>query len=179
MPYYRIGLFRNANLRGRLFITVFVFWAALCLIAPVSGRAEAWSGEVVQVTDGDSLIVMRGREKVKIRLSGIDAPEHGQPFAEEAKRFLKERVRGKAVQVEEKERDRYGRLVARVRRPGDDEDLSHALVRAGLAWQHKYFSRDAGLKALERAAREQRVGLWSQPDPTPPWVWKHRGERGR
>ena len=41
---------------------------------------EVFSGEVVGVTDGDTVRVMRDRTPVRVRLDGIDAPETRQPF---------------------------------------------------------------------------------------------------
>ncbi|MBF0127029.1 MAG: thermonuclease family protein [Magnetococcales bacterium] len=167
-----------------LFAKVCRFFFALCgnllviggPFLPNPGWAESWMGRVERVVDGDSLVVVRDGERVKVRLSGVDTPEHGQPFAEQARGFARARVEGRTVRVVEKETDRHGRMVAWVTRPGEEE-LGAALVRAGLAWRHAYFSNDAGLKALEKSARERRLGLWSHADPTPPWVWKRRQKR--
>ncbi|MBF0165734.1 MAG: thermonuclease family protein [Magnetococcales bacterium] len=131
---------------------------------------------VVRIVDGDTLEVAGDGRHEKIRLAGIDTPEHGQPFAEEAKAYTTRLVERHKVQVREKERDRYGRLVAWVTRPGHEE-LGASLVRAGLAWRHKYYSRDRHLAELERKARTRGLGLWSDPAPTPPWVWKRDHRR--
>ena len=51
-----------------------------------SQAGEVFSGEVVGVTDGDTVRVMRDRTPVRVRLDGIDAPETRQPFFQRAKR---------------------------------------------------------------------------------------------
>ncbi len=62
------------------------------------------------------------------------------------------------VSVRVKETDRYGRSVAEVFLE-DGRSLNRELVRAGLAWWYRRYSKDASLGVLEQAARENRVGL--------------------
>jgi len=80
---------------------------------------------------------MRDGRSVRIRLEGIDCPERGQAFSARAKQFTSGLVFGKTVTVKVKESDRYGRLVARVIAEG--KDVSHELVKAGLAWHFKKY----------------------------------------
>ena len=76
-----------------------------------------------------------------------------------------------------RETDRYGRTVADVILV-DGRILNHELVRAGLAWRYRKYAPDIGtLAQLEAAARDAKRGLWSQPNPLPPWEWrKTKGE---
>jgi micrococcal nuclease len=48
-------------------------------------------------------------------------------------------------------------------------NLNKALLRAGLAWHYREYSRDPLLTALEMEARAEKKGLWSDPNPIPPW----------
>jgi len=59
----------------------------------------AWSGEVVGITDGDTITVLNSKtlKDVKIRLYGIDTPEKGQAFSKKAKEFTSKLVFGKVV----------------------------------------------------------------------------------
>ena len=57
---------------------------------------------------------------------------------------------GSTSHILPKEKDRYGRLVARVR--VDDTDVSLELARAGLAWHYKKYSSDPELAAAEQRA---------------------------
>ena len=52
------------------------------LIAPLS--AQRFAGCVLEVTDGDTVTVARGRGQVTVRLFGIDAPEGTQPYGAES-----------------------------------------------------------------------------------------------
>ncbi len=59
----------------------------------------SWSGKCVGVLDGDTILVMQGREETKIRLYGIDCPEMGQDFGAKARRFTGKMAFGKTVTV--------------------------------------------------------------------------------
>lgn len=56
----------------------------VALVVPVSAWAD-FPGSVVAVVDGDSITVLRGRDQVKVRLVGIDAPEKAQPSGNRSK----------------------------------------------------------------------------------------------
>ncbi len=113
--------------------------------------AQDFTAKCVGVTDGDTITVLVGTEQMKIRLEGIDTPETGQDFATKAKQFTSSLVFGKHVHILPKEKDRYGRLVARVR--VDDRDVSLELVKAGLAWHYKKYSGDPTLASAKQQAR--------------------------
>jgi endonuclease YncB( thermonuclease family) len=152
-----------------------VLWVALVLLIPAFDAFPAsddFSGKVVGVHDGDTITVLWDRTPVKIRLKGIDCPETGQDFGSRAKSVTSELAFGKVVTVHPTRKDRYGRTVADVILP-DGRILNRELVRRGVAWWYRrYAPHDTSLARLEAEARAARVGLWSQPDPTPPWDWR-------
>ncbi len=45
-------------------------------------------------------------------------------------------------------------------------------------WYRKYAPGDAVLEELEKAAREEWKGLWADPVPIPPWVYR-KARRGQ
>ncbi|MDO9361041.1 MAG: thermonuclease family protein [Polaromonas sp.] len=65
-------------------------------------------------------------------MSGIDAPEKGQPFGSQAKESLSEMVFNKQVVVESDKKDRYRRNVGKVHHAGTDVNLEQ--VKRGMAW---------------------------------------------
>ena len=136
-----------------------------------SALAETFTGQVIGVTDGDTISVLRAGRREVVRLHGIDAPERRQAYGERAKQHAAALAFGKVVAVEAAGRDRYGRLLAEVRLP-DGRSLNQELVRAGFAWWFRRYSTDATLARLESEARGARRGLWSDPAPVPPW--EHR-----
>ncbi|MBF0358374.1 MAG: thermonuclease family protein [Magnetococcales bacterium] len=150
----------------------FLILVAVCSLFASTSHAD-WTGQVVWIQDGDSLIIKNGKKKRTVRLQGIDSPEKGQPYAQEAKRAAINLAKNRIVRVLVKESDRYGRTVAKVILP-DGQNMSHAMVAMGLAWRHIYFAKDPILKTLEAEARKKRLGLWADKNPTPPWVWKRQ-----
>jgi endonuclease YncB( thermonuclease family) len=148
------------------------------------------SGKVVVVTDGDTIKVLDANGKLhKIRLSGIDAPEKGQPFGKASREHLASLVAGKSVRVESSKTDRYGRVLGKIWvQPPDCQDCgrtldaNHAQVLSGMAWWYQYYANQQPLEDRERYksavtdARQRKLGLWSEPEPVPPWAWR-RGER--
>ncbi len=145
-------------------------------MAPRDGL-DTLTGKVVKITDGDTLYVIDANYKEhKIRLSGIDAPERKQAYGLASRKHLAFLVAGKQVTVEYQKRDRYGRIVGKVLLDGIDVCLEQ--VKAGFAWhykkyQHEQSPEDQRLYAdAEIRARNERLGLWRENNPMPPW--EHR-----
>lgn len=69
-----------------------------------------------------------------------------------------------------------GGFTARVYCPSRDGwyDISHRMLELGLAWpQQKCCVSDAVIARAEQA-RARRVGVWSEEEPLPPWVFRSR-----
>ncbi len=136
--------------------------------------AAEFKGRCIAVIDGDSLIVQRKSRPVEIRLWGVDAPEYGQPYRNEAKLFVIKLVLNKRVTVLVHDWDRYTRTIVEIILP-DGRNLGHELVGAGLAWwSERYAPDDEILKQLQTEASEARRGLWSQINPTSPWIFRKK-----
>jgi len=125
-------------------------------------------GKVVKVADGDTITMLRDSEQIKIRLAGIDAPEKAQPFGNVARQSMSEMVFGKEVRVVEQGCDRYGRTIGRVYQ--GDVDVSAEQIKQGMAWVYRKYTKDAALYKLEDEAKQHRLGLWADAEPTPPWT---------
>lgn len=143
--------------------------------------ADTLVGRVVGVIDGDTVdVLVDGRDKYRIRVAGIDAPEKGQAFGQAAKRHMSDLIRGRDAQVEFTKRDRYARIVGVVRLEGRDAGL--ALIQSGLAWHYvKYMSEQSpsdreSYASSESVARRARIGLWSDGTPIPPWDWRRKSK---
>lgn len=86
----------------------------LALILLLAAPAETLTSKVTAITDGDSIKVLHDRTEVTIRLAGIDCPESGQAFGQQAKKQTSDLSFGKTVTVQAKGKDRYGRTLAGV-----------------------------------------------------------------
>ena len=142
---------------------------AVCVSCLVAGAQSALpvqtlvgrtiDARVVRIADGDTLeLVPTGqRERVRVRLEGVDAPELGEDFSRDAQNFLRRLLFDQQIRLIGRDVDRYGRLVARVQIGG--RDASQALLEAGLACQR--FAVDATLAATEAQARTAGRGFWA------------------
>jgi urea carboxylase len=75
----------------------------------------ALQGQVISVSDGDTLTIRtRNHETVKIRLRGIDAPEHDQAYGKQATHALESKLRHRTITIKVHELDDYGRTVGDV-----------------------------------------------------------------
>lgn len=144
-----------------------------------AAAAQPITGRVVEVIDGDTVTVLvQGREQLKVRLAGIDAPERKQAFGQRAKRQLSALVFGKAVTVVGRKQDRYRRLIAKLLVEGQDANLE--MIALGYAWHFKRYELEqspadrVAYAQVEARARAERRGLWADPAPLPPWEFRHR-----
>ncbi|MGF1629174.1 MAG: thermonuclease family protein [Kiloniellaceae bacterium] len=141
-----------------------------------SANASAIVGRAT-VTDGDTLRIREHR----IRLHGIDAPESGQTCQDAAGRdyrcgqkaalALSDKIGQQTVSCEERDVDRYGRIVAVCFAGG--VDLNGWLVGRGWAVAYRRYSRE--YIGAEDEAKSARRGIWDG-EFVQPEAWR-RGER--
>ena len=139
-----------------------------------SAPAYDLSGRVVKVTDGDTITILDAAKKQhEIRLHGIDSPDYPQPYASAAKKVLASLVAGEGVGIDVKDTDRYGRTVGVVHKNNLNVNLQ--MVKSGNAWWYKkYAPFNDDLESAQKHARADKLGLWAEPDPMPPWEWRRR-----
>ena len=132
---------------------------------PVEVEPVAETVTVDRVIDGDTSYLEGGR---RVRYLGINAPERGDPHAEEATLDNRRLVEGKTVRLEfgRSRQDQYDRLKAYVF--AGDTFVNEALLRQG----HAHFSPAAEKKYRERLCQAQEearaagVGIWER---SPEW----------
>ncbi|MFY4731318.1 thermonuclease family protein [Nitrospira sp. BLG_2] len=140
----------------------------------IVGCGDADKYKVVGISDGDTIRILKDNKEVRVRLAGIDCPERGQAFYQQAKSFTSEKCFGKEVKLNiTQASDRYGRVVADVILP-DGTLLCSELVKAGLAWHYTHFSKSKVLEDLQTEAKENKRGLWGDKDPIPPWEYRKK-----
>ncbi len=137
--------------------------------------------KVIKTIDGDTIDVLTDdKETIRLRFNGIDTPERGQPFGNNATKFVSDTVGGKMVRLVTHGEDRYDRTIADIYLPVDDPlvelpdlFLNRELVRRGLAWHYKEYSDDKRLADDEDNARLKKLGLWGgSHKPIAPWDWR-------
>jgi micrococcal nuclease len=126
---------------------------------------------VTKVVDGDTLDLENGE---RIRFSGINTPESGECYYQEAKEKLKSLVGGKEVLLEKDKSDtgKYGRKLRYVYvNESEGKGLvfvNGVLVERGYAKVYDKYKletkRYSQLKKLEKKAIEKNLGVWDCKD---------------
>jgi micrococcal nuclease len=143
----------------------------LFLIYP-SGAFAGFVGPVVSVLDGDTIEVLHNTYPERVRLSGIDCPEKGQAFGSRAKQATSALVFGRDVILQTHGQDKHRRTLADVFL-SDGTHVNHELVKEGWCWWYqKHAPKDLVLQQLEQTAKEDKKGLWAEPNPVPPWLYR-------
>lgn len=143
----------------------------VALLLPLPALAH----QVIGITDGDTIRLLVDRREVKIRLSGIDAPERKQPFGTRSRESLSELCWGKDATYETQDVDRYGRTVAVVYCAG--VNVNRAQVERGMAWVYERYNKDKALPELQEQAKEAKRWLWGDKEPVAPWEWRKSSKK--
>lgn len=137
-----------------------------------SGATGPGEATVVEVVDGDTVVVDLAGSEERVRILGIDTPETHHPdkpvecFGPEAASRTAELLpEGTVVRLERdvELHDRYGRLLAHVVRRPDELRIGNALVEEGYADTLRIppnTSLSAELSAARQRAREDGRGMW-------------------
>ncbi len=136
--------------------------------APVFGQKDQRlitfpkEGTVTTVVDGDTVYLHNGE---RLRYMGINSPEKGQPYYDEARIYNEKMVKGKLVKLEYDgyRFDKYDRILAYVF--VDGKNVSLEMVKNGLAVFNNYEARkpliyqDQLIKAQDEA-KSKKLGIW-------------------
>jgi micrococcal nuclease len=155
--------------RKTLIQRMVMLWCLLMVVP--DGLAADFTGEVIRVLDGDTIEVLHEKKPERIRLYGIDCPEKGQPFGQKAKQATSSLLFGKQVRIESHGRDKHRRTLGTVF--DGALNVNQELIKEGWCWWfRKFVPRDQTLKQLEQEAKEAKKGLWTDPNPVPPWLYR-------
>lgn len=156
-----------------MFNTKSAITALLLVTSGLAAAADTLSGRVVAISDGDTLTILDGSNtQHKVRLAAIDAPEKAQAFGNRAKQALSDICFGKSAVITVVDTDRYGRTVGEVDCLGTS--ANQEMLRLGMAWVYRKYAKGYGhFYAFEDDAKASKRGLWTDPNPVPPWEWRH------
>ncbi len=124
---------------------------------------QSFSGHSYAI-DGDSLKVADN----EVRLFGIDAPEYDQkclnannieyPCGLVAKKYTADLVKNQEVTCYYHVKDFYSRYLAKCYIRG--VEINKELLKNGMAIIYNYQESDGEVKALEKQARDAKIGIW-------------------
>ena len=176
----------------------------ILLLHAAALSADTGSYSLLQIEDGDTLVIELGSRPARVQLLGIDAPEDiANPklikdaertgisqdllldLGRQATRHLQLLIgSAAAVKVEGdlKSTDKYGRVPVVVTLPGEKISLNSSMVQQGYAIALGSFSIGNGdqseLLRLEEQARNNQTGLWqSNPELMQAWSGRSIGTR--
>lgn len=144
------------------------------LLVPAQACAQQFRVKVVSIADGDTFTAInRDNLKLRFRLYGIDAPEKKQAFSNVSKQALSNMIKGKTVIVNVKSTDSWGRPVVVVTTQ-TIKVVGANMIALGMAWHFTRYDQSPHYKALEKKARESKIGLWRDPKPIAPWEYRSK-----
>lgn len=140
-------------------------------ILTVSTTCSALDGKVVGVIDGDTIDLLDANNRThRIRFAETDSPERRQAFGQRAKHHLSQICFGKTARFTPNNQSSYDRLVGYVSCNGVDANLK--MAQDGFAWVDSRYAKTPSLIQAVENAKRQKIGLWSDPNPIPPWMWR-------
>ncbi len=114
---------------------------------------EQFSGRGAGIEDSQTIKVLRDGKMVNVQLYGMEVPARSDTFGPQARRFVSKATLGKIVTVVVHKTEESGTIVGDVLLP-DERNLSHALVKAGLAkWSPEDAPEDKTLQVSADAPR--------------------------
>ena len=126
---------------------------------------------VTAVSDGDTIKCTDTNKSTRIvRLSQIDAPEKKQSFGTASKNALSTLIYKKNVDIKVSGQDQYGRNIGEIFL--GNTNINKVMVSNGFAWAYKEYVTDPEYNALESNARNNRLGLWIEPNPLYPSIFR-------
>lgn len=126
---------------------------------------------VLEVLDGDTIVVDLDGTEETVRLLGVDTPETRDPrrpvqcFGKQASDYTKQMLLGKAVKLvidpSDDNRDSFGRLLRYIYIE-DGTMINERLVYDGYAFAYEKYptARTTMLKQMEADAKKNNRGLW-------------------
>ena len=102
---------------------------------------------------------------------------NGKPYGNRSRQAISELVFGKEVELRPHSIDRYGRTVVQISVGGNDVGIE--MLRQGLVWVYHRYIIEASMdikgnyRRAQDEAKEERLGLWSDSNSIPPWIFRH------
>jgi len=133
--------------------------------------AAQYKADVIDIIDGDTVIISTKSGTKTVHIGGFEAPEPGQPFFEESKRLTKETIGDRPVTV--KDINIKKNLVEIT--PASYRRVRLIQISKGYGWVAEPVRPQE--KEMEAKARMKRIGVWSISNPESPWAYRKRNGR--
>ena len=155
------------------------FFLSIALFFIVINQVHAdFNGKVVKVIDGDTVdILTPEKQKIRVRLLDIDAPESRQAYGNASKKYLASLIAGKSVFIKENKKDIYQRTLGTIFL--NKINVNAKMVESGYAWAYrvKGVANNKNMVKLESKAKQKQKGLWKDKHPIAPWDFRNRNKK--
>lgn len=135
---------------------------------------QSCTGRITKVWGGDNFEFSTGKETHYMLLLGVDSPDPGQPFYMQSRKETEKIARKKVVTAHTFARDEVMREIVELIVPvgktkgdfdGDEFNLGVELIKRGWArYNGTPFDGAEELVAAEASAKEQKIGIWAEPN---------------
>ena len=154
------------------------FFLSIALFFIVINQVHAdLNGKIVKVIDGDTVdILTPEKQKIRVRLLDIDAPESRQAYGNASKKYLASLTAGKSVFIKENKKDIYQRTLGTIYL--EQININAKMVENGFAWAYRYKGvvNNNNMLKLESKAKQNKKGLWKDKRPIAPWEFRYRNK---
>ena len=137
------------------------FFLSIALFFIVINQVHAdLNGKIVKVIDGDTVdILTPEKQKIRVRLLDIDAPESRQSYGNASKKYLASLIAGKSVFIKENKKDIYQRTLGTIYL--EQININAKMVENGFAWAYRYKGvvNNNNMLKLESKAKQNKKGL--------------------
>jgi endonuclease YncB( thermonuclease family) len=178
--------FTTSRWGGKMLVRVLLL-SLISLLLIANSYAEVIG--VVEVVDGDTLSIEQGGNMVYVGVLGVDAPEVGQPFYEDAKKFVSDIVQEGSYNLKLEKNEQSQIVKCKIMyhaKNGAYRDLSASLLFEGLAYYNIHNideSRNGGYEISskqdndlytnsEKYAKKNKLGVWGSDSRVFPWDYR-------
>lgn len=147
-----------------------------CLPAPLPETLPyEFQGKIFRIWGGDYFDIRNDQLLHYVCLQGIDSPKPGQPFYDEAREELRRitadiELRVIVTKLDDSKVAFVKAWIPSETNDGDELDVGLEMIKQGFGWfDGNKFEGSDDYQSAHAKAREAKLGLWSQPDPVPPW----------
>ncbi|MGR6981345.1 thermonuclease family protein [Testudinibacter sp. P27/CKL/0425] len=159
-----------------MLITRFFFLFAFLLLSTPFATAKSSTNPLqcraIHISDGDTFTCLSDNHKrIKVRLLGIDAPENGQAYANQAKQQLAKLIHKQTVSLKIDGIDQYARRLATVY-DSQQRNINLLMIENGYAWAYRFYHKNPQYQNVQDRAQQQKRGLWQDNAPQEPYLWR-------
>ncbi|MFQ1056118.1 MULTISPECIES: thermonuclease family protein [Gilliamella] len=132
----------------------------------------------MKVIDGDTVDILTiKKQKIRVRLLDIDAPESNQAYGNKSKQYLASLIAGKKVFVKSSKKDIYKRTLGTIFL--NKVNINAKMVESGYAWAYRYkgVANNKLMVKIEAKAKQSKKGLWKDKKPIAPWDFRRNNKR--